>query len=110
MERLGIHTEPAKAQLLANPIKFDLAGNTGVTIDSFTNAQGEIVYRVQWVDYVVNEWNEYYATLSLALARVAVLTACVEEEVENQNATLAFVNGSETFSQHAYNFINGEVK
>lgn len=110
MERLGIHTEPVKAQLLTTPIKFDLAGKSGVTIDSFANAEGEAVYRLQWTDYVVNEWNEFYATLSLALARVAVLSACIEEDLKNEDSTLLFKNDSETFANHAYNFINNEVK
>jgi hypothetical protein len=109
VERLGIHTESAKAQLLTTPIKFDLAGKSGVTIDSFANAEGEAIYRLQWTDYVVNEWNEFYATLSLALARVAVLSACIEEDLKNEE-TLFFKSDSETFANHAYNFISNEVK
>lgn len=110
MERLGIHTEPIKAQVATDPIKFDLAGQAGVTIDSFANAGGEVIYRLQWTDYVVNEWNEFYATLSLALARVAVLSACIEEDLRNEDSTLLFKNDSETFANHAYHFINNEVK
>jgi hypothetical protein len=96
VERLGIHTESAKAQLLTTPIKFDLAGKSGVTIDSFANAEGEAIYRLQW-------------TLSLALARVAVLSACIEEDLKNEE-TLFFKSDSETFANHAYNFISNEVK
>ena len=109
MERLGIHTESVKAQIVTAPIKFDLAGQVGVTIDSFTNAEGEVIYRLQWTDYVVNEWNEFYATLSIALARVAVLSACVEEDLKNTDKVL-FKFDSDTFATHAYNFISNEVK
>jgi hypothetical protein len=109
VERLGIHTEPIKAQAVSAPIKFDLFGQAGVTIDPFTNAEGEVIYRLQWNDYVVNEWNEYYATLSLALARVAVLSACIEEEVKN-DTTIMFKSDSSTFADHAYQFINNQVK
>lgn len=108
MERLGIHTESVKVQAITSPIEFDLAGQAGVKIDSFTNADGEAVYRLHWTDYVVNEWSEFYATLSLALARVAVLSACVEEDLKNDEV-LSFKNDSATFAIHAYDFINKET-
>jgi hypothetical protein len=57
----------------------------------------------------VNEWNEFYATLSIALARRSVLSACVEEDLKNTDK-LFFKCDSETFATHAYNFISNEVK
>ena len=111
MEKIGIHTEAIKARLVSAPIKFDLGGQVEVSVDSFANANGEVIYRLQWNDYLVNEWNEYYATLSLALARVAVLSACVEEDLKNDTSlSLSFKFDSSTFADHAYQFISNEVK
>ena len=64
MENIGIHTEPAKAQLLSEPITFDLGRECQITIDAFVNADKESVYRVKWIDYIANEWNEYYCAVN----------------------------------------------
>ena len=111
MENKGIHTQPAEVAVISEPIKFDLGSNTcGVKIDTFTNADGEAVYRVLWTDYAVNEWNEYYSSLAVALMRVAMLTATVEHELAELDATLSFTNDSTTFAHNAQMFIQGEVK
>lgn len=111
MESIGIHTEANTAKVMTAPIKFDLGGQCGITIDSFTNASGENVYRVLWTDYVANDWSEYFATLSLALTRVAVLSACVEEDLKTDTSlSLMFKFESSAFADHAYRFINEQVK
>lgn len=107
MEALDLHTKPATEKLLSASIKFDLGGETGITIDSFTNSEGKTIYRLSWTDYVANECNEFYATLSLALARLAVLTACIEQSTEEDVTILK--NTSESFAFHAYQFINNQV-
>ena len=110
MENIGIHTEPTKAQLLSEPITFDLGRECQITIDAFVNAENESVYRVKWIDYIANEWNEYFASISLAFARVAVLSACLEFEIANdENEKLGFRNDPSVFSDHAHRFINGQV-
>jgi len=110
MENIGIHTESNKASVITAPIKFDLSGQCFITVDYFTNTANEAVYRVQTTDYVINEWNEYFATLSLALMRVATLTACIEFEVNHEGESLAFVNDPSVFADHAHRFINEQVK
>lgn len=110
MENIGIHTEPAKAQLLSEPITFDLGRECQITIDTFVNAENESVYRVKWIDYIANEWNEYFASLSLAFARVAVLSACLEFEMSNdENEKLGFRNDPSVFADQAHRFIDGQV-
>lgn len=59
-------------------ISFDLFGECGVEITEFVSRSGEKAYAVYWNDYVANEWTEYFPTLAIALARVAVLAECVE--------------------------------
>jgi hypothetical protein len=109
MNLIGNHTEANAVKMLVAPIKIDLAGKSGVAIDAFTNAQSENVYRLQWTDYVINEWNEYYATLPLALARVAVLSACIETD-DADDLPLLFKHDSTTFALQASKFINGQVE
>ena len=110
MENIGIHTEPAKAQVLSKPIIFDLGQECRITIDTFVNADREILYRVKWIDYIANEWNEYFASLALAFARVSVLSACIEFEMANDgDEKLGFRNGSSVFAEQAYRFIDGQV-
>lgn len=108
MENIGIHTEPQVATVIEAPIKFDLAGECGIIVDSFINSNGESVYRLQTTDYVANEWNEYYASLSLALMRVATLTAIVESDKKHETS-LSFKNDSTLFADKAYAFIEGQV-
>jgi hypothetical protein len=65
---------------------------------------------VKWIDYVANDWSEYFGSLSLAFARVAVLSACIEFEMSNdENEKLGFRNDPSVFADQAYRFINGQV-
>jgi len=36
-------------------------------------------FTLEWTDYVVNDWCEVFDTLSVALARLAVLAKCEEQ-------------------------------
>jgi len=108
MDNIGIHTEPQVASVIKAPIKFDLAGECGITVDSFINADGESVYRLKTIDYVANEWNEYFGSLSLALMRVATLTAIIESDKKHETS-LSFKHDSTVFADKAYAFIDGEL-
>jgi len=109
MENLGIHTEPSRLQMLSKPLVFDLGEYSTITIDTFQNSTGEFVFRVKCVDNVVNEWNEYFATLSLALARVAVLTGILETESYDTGNQVLFKDSPDVFADKAYRFISDSV-
>lgn len=78
-------------------ISFDLFGECGVEITEFTSLNGEKAYAVYWNDYVVNEWTEYFPTLSVALARVAVLAECVEHGKTYASNALEFTFDASRF-------------
>jgi hypothetical protein len=40
----------------------------------------DAVYRLAWTDNVANEWEEYYPTIALANARLALLLKSVEND------------------------------
>jgi sulfur relay (sulfurtransferase) complex TusBCD TusD component (DsrE family) len=65
----------------------------------------DAVYVLRWNDGVVNEWSESYPSLSVALARAAVLAACGEANWER-----GFANDPETFSKLANLFLKSEVQ
>jgi hypothetical protein len=80
-----------------NTISFDLLGECGVEIAEFTSINGEKAYTVHWNDYVVNEWTEYFPTLAIALARVAVLAECVEHDKTYASNALEFTFDASRF-------------
>jgi hypothetical protein len=67
----------------ATPVlAFDYNGVSGISIEKV-----DAVFRLRWTDYVVNEWEELFPTLSAALARVSALVACGESDWEKGFAT-----------------------
>ena len=78
-------------------ISFDLFGECGVEISEFVSNKGEKVYAVYWNDYMVNEWTEYFPTLAIALARVAVLAECVENGDVYASSSLDFTFSASRF-------------
>jgi hypothetical protein len=66
-------------------IFFELYSTSGVTIKRFEHqndmfGEPEYIYQVAWSDFVANEWEEYFDTLSDALLRVGVLAYCHEKD------------------------------
>ena len=78
-------------------IKIDLRGKALATI---TQVEGG--YELTCFDYVINEWTETYQDLSVALARLAVLSDCVV-------LGGLFVTSEEEFTYVANEFLNAEV-
>jgi hypothetical protein len=58
------------------PINLELHDRVRVTITEFVS-ETESVYRVSWNDYVINEWEEYFDSLSHALVRVGALSEAI---------------------------------
>lgn len=85
-------------------IEFSLGEKAHIFIEEFTNKQGDNVFRLRWTDYVVNTWTEFYPTLAIALARVALLSQCVDES----EAEL-FAEDSTTFTYTATKFLTEGV-
>lgn len=87
-------------------IKIDLFDTSGVTITEFVSRDKEKVYQLRWTDYVANEWTEHYRTLAEALARVAVLAYCLQDE----DSLLGFKTSyDEGFSRFANKFLESET-
>ena len=90
----------------AEVIKIDLFDTSGVRIIEFTSKEGEKIYRLTWTDYVVNTWTEHYDSLAMALARVAVLAHCIQ----NEDSMLGYKTGSDyDFAYKATLFLDSEV-
>lgn len=66
----------------------------------WTDDDGSTTVRLYWTDGVANEWEETYGSLSSALARLAILAYCGEDDWQSSFAThdLKFV---EAFNQYA---------
>ena len=56
-----------------------------------------------WTDFVANEWLEHYPTVSLAIARLALLQACGESEWDKafKHTPTEFVQQYEKFTEVA---------
>jgi hypothetical protein len=80
-----------------NEISLDLLGECGVSITEFNSPNVEKSYKLTWTDYVVNEWTEYYPSLSLALARVSVLAECLEDDRVFEKGHLDFTFDASRF-------------
>jgi len=81
-------------------IKFDLNNEAEITVERYGNS-----FIVSCGDYVANEWSEDYPTLSLALARVAVLVKCGEVGFNDSG----FNNKRDEFVNVAGEFLNDSV-
>jgi len=60
--------------------------------------------KLWWTDYVANDWEEEFSTVSEAIGRVALLRACEESNFEKY-----FVNSPEKFAQNFKAFLNSEL-
>jgi hypothetical protein len=60
-------------------------------------------WSVWWSDGVANDWTEFYPTLSLALARTALLVHLSEHDFEQM-----FTSDADEFAGHATEFLKGE--
>jgi hypothetical protein len=76
-----------------------LTDGTYVELTLFHSEDGSIVYRLFWG---ADEYTEFYQTLSLALARVATLSYCVEQD-------RMFAHEPLRFSSHTITYLNGET-
>lgn len=66
-------------------IFFELYSTTGVTIKRYEHRNDmfglpEYVFQLSWTDWIANEYEEYYPTLSDALIRAGVLAYCHEAD------------------------------
>lgn len=75
-----------------------LTDGTFVELTDCEIADGTIAYRLFWAD----EFTEYYQSLSLALARLATLSYCVEQD-------RFFTNEPLRFSTNALELFKGET-
>jgi hypothetical protein len=67
-----------------------LLSHTTDTVEVHLVKEGENKFRVIWGDYVANAWDEVYADLSVALARVSTLVWIVQkQELEGEIYGLA---------------------
>ena len=82
---------------MTDTISFDLFEEAGVEITEFISSKGEKAYAVYWNDYVANEWTEYFPTLAIALARVAVLAEAIERDETYATNSLEFTFGASKF-------------
>ena len=96
---MTLKTQPQK-------IKLDLFNTSGITITEFTSEDSEKIYQLTWTDYVIGEWYEYYDNIATALARVAVLAHCLQDE----NSSFGFKRGNEQFASNAIRFLDSEVQ
>ena len=78
-------------------IRLDLRGKAQATITQVAGG-----YKLTCFDYVINEWTEKYQDLSVALARLAVLSDCVALDG-------VFVTSDDDFTYVANEFLNAEV-
>lgn len=58
------------------------------------------LFTVQWTDFVANDWCEVYETLSEALGRVALLSACQES-----NWDIGFRDDERWWSDRWFKFV-----
>lgn len=89
-----------------NVSRFDVVAEFTIDDSAFvTIEKSPSGVSLRWNDGVVNEWTEEYESLSVALARVAVLAACGEKDWE-----VGFVNDSSTFEANARDFLENETE
>ena len=86
-------------------INLDLFGESGITITEFVSKESEKLYRLRWTDYVINVWDEHYDSLATALARVATLAHCLQDE----DSMLGFKHDPDRFTNNAIKFLEGAV-
>ena len=86
-----------RRKVVMEKISLDLFGECGVEISEFFSRTGEKSYKLTWTDYVVNEWTEYYPSVSLALARVSVLSECLEDDRVFEKGHLDFTFDASRF-------------
>lgn len=61
-------------------------------------------FTLEWTDYVANDWCEVFDTLSVALARLAVLTKC-----EEHNWDVFMAHDPAPFAERWKTFVEKEV-
>jgi hypothetical protein len=85
--------------MAAEKIAHFIHGNAYIRVDQMFDRDGyEKGYRLSWDDGVANEWVETYPALSLAMARVAALVACLEESHRTfTHDELEFVSVADAF-------------
>ncbi len=76
-----------------------LTDGTETIITRFHAEDGSVVYQLNWGTglFGINEFTEYYQTLSLALARLATLSYCVEQDRMFKNEPLRFSTNTITY-------------
>lgn len=84
---------------MRHAIKFDYNETVSVEIYDIGGAYGLVCG-----DYVANEWEEVFPTLSLALLRAAALVACGEVGFRG-----FFTSDSEEFRKVGAEFLRGQV-
>jgi len=74
-------------------------GGATATVSDDGSGTGPI--RLSWHDGFINEWHEDYPTLALALARLAVLAHCGEDDWRT-----SFATGPDLFAERASQFLD----
>ena len=99
---------PNAVKMLLKPLEVEFEGKGIAKIETFTNAVGKNIYHLSFTDGVLQEWHETYTTLPQALARLAVLSACVESD-DDEDKFFSFKNDPITFMIEATEFIYKQV-
>jgi hypothetical protein len=83
---------------------YTLTDGTEIILTPFHSEDGSTIYELTWGTglFMVNEFTEYYQTQSLALARLATLAYCVEQDRMFKNEPLRF-------STNTIEFFKGET-
>jgi hypothetical protein len=82
-----------------------LTDGTETNMTLFHAEDGSVVYQLNWGTglFNINEFTEYYQTLSLALARLATLSYCVEQDRMFTNEPLRFSTNTLTYLKEETN-------
>lgn len=80
----------------------DLFGKAGARITLLNEDTDTPTYELRWTDYVINEWHEEYAELSLAIIRLGVLADCIGNDT-------SFEHTREDFLEQGMNFLFQEI-
>jgi hypothetical protein len=90
-------------KVFSSEIKF-APDHPSATITAVVDENGKGTIALRWNDGVVNEWEEYYDSLSLALLRLAALARCAEDGFD-----VFFAQGDGDFPVVGKAMLNGLV-
>lgn len=98
--------ENSTALQTATLISSGTYGATSFEVVEYADAaRSDVTYVLTWTDGVVNEWEETYGDLAVALARVAAIIRCVTSEGE-----LSFADDAAEFAPKAETFLGAVLE